>query len=83
MDEAMVTARMDAAKKRHRALVLARKGFNASQVVNLMYDKLLAQGDATFLRAAEHNRPCDAVRRTGRGPYPIRGMAFFSSICCL
>ena len=46
MDDAMVTARMAAEKKRRGASVLTRDGLSASQAINLMYDRLIDEGEA-------------------------------------
>ena len=54
MDDAMVTARMSAAKKSAGARVLAKSGLNASQTVNLLYDKLEEEQSADFLL---HRKP--------------------------
>lgn len=50
MGDSMVTARMQANKKRKGALVLAREGLSASQAINLMYDKMIEEGGAAFLQ---------------------------------
>ena len=49
MGEAMVTGRMAPGKKRRGGLVLQREGLTASQAINRMYDKLIENGDASFL----------------------------------
>ena len=49
MDNAMVTGRMSTEKKAAGAKVLAKAGLNASQAVNLMYDKLEQEQSAEFL----------------------------------
>ena len=49
MGEAMVTGRMAPGKKRRGGLVLQREGLMASQAINRMYDKLIENGDASFL----------------------------------
>ena len=51
MDDSMVTARMLDEKKRKGARILAREGLSASQAINLMYDKMIEEGEAGFLRA--------------------------------
>ena len=53
MDEAMVTGRMSAEKKAAGAEVLARAGMNASQAVNLLYDRLVEEQDVAFLQRHE------------------------------
>ena len=53
MDEAMVTGRMSAEKKAAGAEVLARSGMNASQAVNMLYDRLVEEQDASFLERHE------------------------------
>ena len=50
MDDAMVTGRMSAAKKEAGAKVLAKEGLNASQAINLLYDKLEEEQNADFIR---------------------------------
>ena len=54
MDEAMVTGRMSAEKKAAGGKVLSKSGLNASQAVNLMYDKLEEEQSADFL---VHRKP--------------------------
>lgn len=49
MGEAMVTGRMDEEKKRKGARVLAREGLNASQAINLLYDRIVEEDSASFL----------------------------------
>lgn len=50
MTQAMVTGRMDESKKAQGALVLKRNGLNPSQAINLLYDKVIAEGDTSFLK---------------------------------
>ena len=54
MENAMVTGRMSAEKKAAGAKVLAKAGLNASQAVNLLYDKLVEEQNAEFLT---HRKP--------------------------
>ena len=54
MDDAMVTGRMSAEKKAAGGRVLDRAGLNASQAVNLLYDRLEEEQSADFL---VHRRP--------------------------
>ncbi|MBQ9042675.1 MAG: RelB/DinJ family addiction module antitoxin [Eggerthellaceae bacterium] len=49
MEDVMVTGRMSAEKKAAGAKVLAKAGLNASQAVNLLYDKLEEEQSADFL----------------------------------
>ncbi|MCD8200012.1 MAG: type II toxin-antitoxin system RelB/DinJ family antitoxin [Coriobacteriaceae bacterium] len=49
MDDAMVTGRMDADKKARGNRILQRDGLSASQAINLMYDRLIQEGNAEFL----------------------------------
>ena len=49
MEDAMVTGRMSAEKKAAGAKVLAKAGLNASQAVNLLYEKLEEEQSADFL----------------------------------
>ena len=44
MNEAMVTGRMSARKKQQGARVLKRSGLNASEAINLLYDRIIAEG---------------------------------------
>ena len=62
MDDSMVTARMLDEKKRKGARILAREGLSASQAINLMYDKMIEEGEAGFLRA---DSTVSAMRRSG------------------
>lgn len=52
MDNAMVTGRMSQEKKAAGNAVLERSGLNASQAINCMYDRLIAEQDVSFLRNA-------------------------------
>ena len=54
MNDAMVTGRMSAAKKEAGAKVLAKAGLNASQAINLLYEKLEETQSADFLT---HTKP--------------------------
>lgn len=54
MEDAMVTGRMSAEKKAAGARVLAKAGLNASQAINLLYDKLEEEQNADFLL---HHKP--------------------------
>jgi len=54
MNDAMVTGRMPAAKKAAGGKVLARAGLNASQAINMLYDKLAEEQSADFLA---HRKP--------------------------
>lgn len=49
MDGAMVTGRMDEQKKTAGNAVLAQHGMNASQAINLLYEKLIREKDVSFL----------------------------------
>lgn len=49
MNDAMVTGRMPARKKQKGMRVLTRHGLNASQAVNLMFDRLIEEGSVAFL----------------------------------
>jgi antitoxin component of RelBE/YafQ-DinJ toxin-antitoxin module len=49
MDDAMVTGRMSAEKKAAGNRVLEKEGLNASQAVNLLYDKLAEEQGVGFL----------------------------------
>ncbi len=51
MADVMVTGRMDAHKKARGAAILQQSGVTASQAINLLYDKLIAEGNANFLFA--------------------------------
>lgn len=56
MGDSMVTGRMPDAKKRAATRVLQRQGLNASQAINLMFDKVIQEGDVAFLREEEGRR---------------------------
>ena len=47
--DAMVTGRMSAEKKAAGNKVLEELGLNPSQAINMLYDRLIAEGDAAFL----------------------------------
>lgn len=47
--DAMVTGRMPERKKQQGLRVLKRDGMNASQAVNLLFDRLIEEGSADFL----------------------------------
>lgn len=49
MEDAMVTGRMLPGKKRKGTDLLQQEGLNASQAINLMYDRLIEDGNAQFL----------------------------------
>ena len=49
MPTSMVTGRMDDYKKERGAQVLAQAGLTTSQAINLMYDRIISEQDATFL----------------------------------
>ena len=51
MDDAMVTGRMSAEKKAAGNRVLEKKGLNASQAVNLLYDRLTEEQSTEFLES--------------------------------
>ena len=54
MDDVMVTGRMSPEKKAAGTRVLEKAGLNASQAVNLLYDKLAEEQSADFL---VHSKP--------------------------
>lgn len=49
MADAMVTGRMPEQKKQRGMRALQRSGLNISQAVNLMFDRLIEEGNADFL----------------------------------
>lgn len=49
MSQAMVTGRMDEEKKARGASILKRDGLNPSQAINLLYDRIIADGNASVL----------------------------------
>lgn len=55
MAEVMVTGRMDEEKKARAARVLQREGLNASRAINLMYDRVIEDGNADFLVGVSGN----------------------------
>ncbi len=63
MAQAMVTGRMVDEKKRRANLILEREGLNASQAINLMYDRIIEDGNAEFLVPGEREVDLDAWKR--------------------
>lgn len=57
MADVMVTGRMTATKKAAGLRVLENAGLNASQAVNLLFDRLVESGNADFLTG--HASPAD------------------------
>lgn len=49
MSGAMVTGRMDADKKSRAGRILKKSGLSASQAINLLYDRLIDEGNANFI----------------------------------
>lgn len=49
MADSMVTGRVDERKKQQALRVLKRNGLNASQAINLLFDKVIEEGSADFL----------------------------------
>lgn len=62
MSSSMVTGRMSDQKKKAGALILEREGLNASQAINLMYDRLIEAGNTSFLEAGSES-PARSVDR--------------------
>ena len=62
MDDSMVTARMLDEKKRKGARILAREGLSASQAINLMYDKMIEEGEADSSRIGDEAKWAAASR---------------------
>lgn len=50
MSDVMVTGRMPEEKKSRATRILHREGFSASQAINLLFDRVIDQGSADFLR---------------------------------
>ena len=61
MDDSMVTARMSAEKKQRGANILSRDNLSASQAINLMYDRMVEEGQTSFLLAGDV-QPCDDAK---------------------
>ena len=53
--DAMVTGRMPERKKQQGLRVLKRDGMNASQAVNLLFDRLIEEGSGTAAMVLEAN----------------------------
>ena len=53
MAEAMVTGRMDSSKKARGAHILQREGLNASQAINMLYDRIIEDGGVGFIAKRE------------------------------
>lgn len=49
MADAMVTGRMPERKKREGLRALKRSGLNASQAINIMFDRAIKDGNGDFL----------------------------------
>lgn len=64
MTEAMVTGRMSEQKKRAGNRILARENLKPSQAINLMYQRLIEEKNARFLRKNDSavNPTFDPVR---------------------
>lgn len=56
MADAMVTGRIPEEKKRRATSILKREGMNASQAINLLFDRVIADGSAAFLSGATPDR---------------------------
>ena len=54
MAESMVTGRIDAGKKARVGQILQQNGMNASQAINLLYDKIEQTGNCNFLSKAQN-----------------------------
>lgn len=50
MGDVMVTGRMPEEKKSRATRILHREGFSSSQAINLLFDRIIDQGNADFLR---------------------------------
>lgn len=61
MAEAMVTGRMSDQKKLAGNRILARENLKPSQAINLMYQRLIEDKNARFLRKSE-SAPLDPAR---------------------
>ncbi len=57
MADVMVTGRMPASKKQAGNAVLQDVGLNASQAINSMYSKLIAERSASFLEESPTDDP--------------------------
>lgn len=66
MAEAMVTGRMSSEKKARASRVLSREGLNASQVINLLYDRLIDDGDARCITGSGSKKDAAAWRRAAQ-----------------
>ncbi len=55
MDDAMVTGRMPREKKDEAIAILHKQGLNASQAINMMFDRLIEEKDASFLMSSQSN----------------------------
>lgn len=61
MADAMVTGRMSQEKKDAACAILAESGLNASQAINRLFDRIIAEGSADFL--TERKSPTGAEWR--------------------
>ncbi len=62
MAEAMVTARMSQEKKARGAQILKSNDMNASQAVNMMYDKIIEDRDLSFLNLEPKSTPAESFK---------------------
>ena len=61
MAESMVTGRMSAGKKAEGNRILREAGLNSSQAINMLYDRLIEERDASFLLKQKEAVSNDAV----------------------
>lgn len=56
MTQSMVTGRMDEAKKAAAARILSREGLNSSAAINLLFDRIIDEGNVDFLKDCSQER---------------------------
>lgn len=66
MGDAMVTGRVAEKKKQQGLRVLQREGLNTSQAINLMFDRLIEEGNADFLSAETGTPSADRWQAAAR-----------------
>lgn len=66
MDDAKTTDKMQQNKKILDAKILKTNGLNASQAINLLYDRIIKEGNASFLTDENATSEEDAWKNAAR-----------------
>lgn len=56
MNEATVTSRMSSLTKERAQKVFSKRGTNASKVINTLFERVIAEGDVSFLLESERQK---------------------------